>query len=124
MARPLRDADLPHVLGMIRQHSALVLRPRRGVHALLAGTAGFWVIWGVWASLLLNDANSAVGVMRRAGDIAGPQAQIALVAWKEQNLLMADRPVVTFGFKKPWETQFAEAVAWQQALSLTIGSLL
>ncbi len=93
--------------------SALVCRPRRGVHALLAGTAGFWVIWGVWASLLLNDSNSALGVMRRAGALAGPQAQIGLLAWKEQNLLMADRAVVTFGFKRHWARQFELAVQWQ-----------
>jgi len=102
-------------MGAVFLASALALRPRRGVQALLAGTAGFWLIWGVWASLLLNDSNSAAGVMRRAGEIAGPQAQIALVAWKEQNLLMADRPVVSFGFKKPWARQFEEAVVWQQA---------
>lgn len=100
-------------MGTVFLLSALVWRPRRGVHALLTGMAGFWIIWGVWASLLFNDTNSAVGVMRRAGEIAGPQAQLGLVAWKEQNLLMADRPVTTFGFKRRWETQFAEAVAWQ-----------
>jgi hypothetical protein len=36
-----------------------------------------------------------------------------LVAWKEQNLLMADRPVTTFGFKREWEAQYAAAVRWQ-----------
>ena len=100
-------------MGAVFLLSALVWRPRRGVHALLTGMAGFWIIWGVWASLLFNDTNSAGGVMRRAGEIAGPQAQIGLVAWKEQNLLMADRPVTTFGFKRRWETQFADAVSWQ-----------
>ncbi len=100
-------------MGVVFLLSALVWRPRRGVHALLTGMAGFWIIWGVWASLLFNDTNSALGVMRRAGEIAGPQAQIGLVAWKEQNLLMADRAVTTFGFKRRWETQFADAVRWQ-----------
>jgi 4-amino-4-deoxy-L-arabinose transferase-like glycosyltransferase len=88
-------------------------RPRRGVHALLAGMAGFWIIWGVWASILFNDSNSAGGVMRRAGEIAGPQGEIALIAWKEQNLLMVDRPVTNFGFKQRWENQFDMAVQWQ-----------
>ena len=100
-------------MGAVFAASALVFRPQRGVAALLAGSAGFWILWGVWASPLLNDASSAAGVMRRAGQIAGPQGQIGLVAWKEQNLLMADRPVKDFGFKKPWERQFAEAVRWQ-----------
>lgn len=100
-------------MGVVFLACAAWWRPRRGVHALLAGMAGFWIIWGVWASLLFNDTNSARGVMQRAGAIAGPQAEIGLVAWKEQNLLMADRPVSTFGFKRRWEAQFAEAVAWQ-----------
>ena len=103
------------VMGGVFVLSALLLRPKRGVVALLGGMAGFWILWGVWPSLVLNDANSAVGVMRRAGQIAGPNAQIALVAWKEQNLLMADRPVRDFGFKKPWPRQFAEATQWQAA---------
>lgn len=93
--------------------AAAAWRPRRGLHALLAGMAGFWVLWGLWAAPILNDTNSAAGVMRRAGQIAGPDAEIGLVAWKEQNLLMADRPVAEFGFKRPWPRQFAHAVAWQ-----------
>src|SRR5690606_3466445 len=39
--------------------------------------------------------------------------ELGLVAWKEQNLLMADRSAVTFGFKRPWEQQLQAAVAWQ-----------
>lgn len=102
-------------MGAVFVLAALLARPRRGVHALLGGMAGFWILWGVWASPVLNDSNSALGVMRRAGQMAGPDAEIALVAWKEQNLLMADRPVKDFGFKKPWPKQFAEATAWQAA---------
>ena len=92
---------------------ALVFRARRGLHGLLAGTAGFWIVWGLWASPLLNDSNSALGVMRRAGQIAGPAAQIGMVAWKEQNLLMADRTMKDFGFTQPSQQQFAQAVRWQ-----------
>ncbi|MEO8546086.1 MAG: glycosyltransferase family 39 protein [Burkholderiaceae bacterium] len=100
-------------MGAVFLFSALAWRPRRGVVALLTGMAGFWIVWGVWASVLFNDTNSAVGVMRRAGEIAGPQGEIALVAWKEQNLLMTDRPVTNFGFKQRWASQFEQAVKWQ-----------
>ncbi len=102
-------------MGAVFVACAIAFRPRRGVHALLAGTAGFWIVWGLWASPLLNDSNSAVGVMRRAGQIAGPAAQIGMVAWKEQNLLMADRPMQDFGFTQPTRQQFAQAVQWQAA---------
>ncbi len=100
-------------MGVVFLVAVVALRPRRGVHALLAGMAGFWILWGTWASILLNDSNSSLGVMRKAGVIAGAQGEIGLVAWKEQNLLMADRPVATFGFKRAWPLQYAAAVRWQ-----------
>jgi hypothetical protein len=101
------------LLGALFVLCALVFRVRRGVHALAGGIACFWLVWGFWASPLLNDANSAAGVMRKAGAIAGPTAEIGMVGWKEQNLLMADRPMKYFVFRKPTELQFGEAVAWQ-----------
>jgi hypothetical protein len=92
--------------------AALLFRPARGVHALLAGIAALWVIWSVWSYPLLNDSSSAAGVMRRARELAGPTAEIGMVAWKEQNLLMAQGPVRDFGFMLSWDRQYAEAVQW------------
>ena len=112
--------DLGHsVWGMvIAIGAAFVLaaawfRPRRGVHALLAGIAALWLIWSFWTYPLLNDSSSAAGVMRRARALAGADTEIGLVAWKEQNLLMAQGPVRDFGFLLHWPQQFAQAVAWQ-----------
>jgi hypothetical protein len=95
--------------------SALVFRPRRGVQALLGGLASLWLVWSIWSYPLLNDSSSAAGVMRRARELAGPEVELDLVAWKEQNLLMAIGPVRDFGFNRPWNEQYAEAVAWQSA---------
>ena len=92
---------------------ALVFGVRRGVAALLSGFCGVWLIWSLWAYPLLNDSSSARGVMHQAREIAGPQASIGLVAWREQNLLMATGPTVEFGFTQPWSQQYADAVAWQ-----------
>jgi len=92
---------------------AIFFRVRRGVHALLAGLAGMWLLWSLWAYPLLNDSSSAAGVMRRADALAG-DGELALVAWKEQNLLMVDRPVREFGFVKPWHEQLAAAIRWQE----------
>lgn len=100
-------------IGALWLASAAGFRVRRGLHALLGAMAALWIVWGLWASPLLNDGNSAAGVMRRAGQIAGPSAQIGMVGWKEQNLLMADRTMVDFGFTQPWPRQFAQAVQWQ-----------
>lgn len=94
--------------------AALILRPARGVHALLAGIGLLWIIWSVWSYPLLNDSSSAAGVMRHAREEAGPGRTIGLVAWKEQNLLMADGPVRDFGFLLSWDKQYVEAVQWLQ----------
>jgi hypothetical protein len=51
--------------------------------------------------------------MHAARVAAGPDTTIGLVAWKEQNLLMAEGPVRDFGFLRPWDQQLIEAMRWQ-----------
>ena len=102
-------------LGLWTLACALIFGVRRGVHALLAGLAGLWLLWSFWAYPLLNDSSSAAGVMQRAAQAIGPDAQLGVVAWKEQNVLMADRPTVDFGFVRPWYLQLGDAIIWQEA---------
>jgi 4-amino-4-deoxy-L-arabinose transferase-like glycosyltransferase len=101
------------VIGLAFIAAAAWFRPRRGIHALLAGIAALWLVWSFWSYPLLNDSSSAKGVMRKARELAGAEAEIGLVAWKEQNLLMAEGSVRDFGFLNPWDKQLAEAIAWQ-----------
>lgn len=91
-------------------------RARRGVHALLTGLVGFWLLWSFWVYPVLNDSSSAALVMRRTGEVIGPDSELGLVAWKEQNLLLADRPARDFGFLKPWPEQYSAAIQWQSEL--------
>jgi 4-amino-4-deoxy-L-arabinose transferase-like glycosyltransferase len=74
-----------------------------------------WGLYGLWAYPMLNGERSARDVMAHARAIAGPDATIGLLAWKEQNLLMARGPVTEFGFLQPWPQQFAQATAWLRA---------
>ena len=67
------------------------------------------------AALLLDDENSARGVMQRARQLAGPDAQVGLVAWKEQNLLQARGSTVEFGFLRAPAEQLASAITWLRA---------
>ncbi|TLY50264.1 MAG: glycosyltransferase family 39 protein [Gammaproteobacteria bacterium] len=93
---------------------AAYFRNARAVHGLVAGVAGLWLLWSFWAYPLLNDSSSAAGLMRHAGAMVGADAELGLVAWKEQNLLFADREVAEFGFVKPAHEQLGEAIVWQR----------
>ena len=95
--------------------AAALGRARRGVHALLGGLAALWVLWGVGVAPLANDSVTSAAVMREVDRIAGPQGEVVMVAWKEQNLLMSPRPLKDFGFRNPRAEQFERAVAWLQA---------
>jgi 4-amino-4-deoxy-L-arabinose transferase-like glycosyltransferase len=100
-------------VGAVALVSSLWLRARRSVLALALTLATLWLGWSLWVYPVLNDSTSAAAVMRRAGEMIGKDAELGLVAWKEQNLLHADRPVRDFGFVKPWHLQLAEAQRWQ-----------
>lgn len=100
-------------IGAVAAVSALLLRTRRSLLALGLTLAAIWLGWSFWAYPVLNDSTSAALVMRKAGAAIGPDAELGLVAWKEQNLLHVDRPAKDFGFVRPWHLQLAQAQQWQ-----------
>ena len=91
----------------------VLLFRRRAVVALLATLAGLWIGFSLVGYPLLNASSSSRGLMAAVGQRIGPEAALGLVAWKEQTLLMADRPAADFGFKVPWDEQLRRGVAWQ-----------
>ena len=88
-------------------------RARNGVIGLLWMFGGIWVLYGMVAYPLLNPSSSARGVMDAAQRRIGPQGELGLVAWKEQNLLMSEPTAKDFGFLAPWTTQMERGMAWQ-----------
>lgn len=102
-------------VGAVAAAAALVFGLRRSHIGLGVALAGLWLLWSFQAYPLLNESASASGIMHRAGVIARPEGEIGMVAWKEQNLLQADRKVTEFGFLKPRPQQLAEAIRWQEA---------
>jgi len=101
------------VLGAVQLGLVAALRVRHAVVAVCGGMAALWLAWGFWAVPLLNPSSSASALMADVRSHLGPQDELGLVAWTEQNLLMLDRPATDFGFKQPWHVQFARAVQWQ-----------
>ncbi|MDQ3038715.1 MAG: glycosyltransferase family 39 protein [Pseudomonadota bacterium] len=95
--------------------AALSWFKRRRAHvALVALLTILWVLYSLIGAPLLNDGSSSRGLMQRVGAAIGQDAQLGLVGWREQQLLMADRAAVTFGFKRDGAEQFADALAWQR----------
>jgi 4-amino-4-deoxy-L-arabinose transferase-like glycosyltransferase len=86
---------------------------RRAPLGMVAGLASTWVLYGLLAYPLLDASSSSRDLMHDARLRIGPAAELGLVAWKEQNLLMAEGPVRTFGFRRAPQDQLRAAVAWQ-----------
>ena len=87
-------------------------RQRRAALGVVLATAWLWTIYGLVFATALDPYGSSAGLMQRVGQRIGPQAELGMVAWREQNLLQADRPVTEFGFKADWATQWDKAGPW------------
>lgn len=71
-----------------------------------------WSGYGLGLMPALSPSSSAQAVMRAVGARIGPEAELGLLGWSEQNLLQADRRVVDFGFERPWHAQWRDAGQW------------
>lgn len=112
-ARALADIGLwLTVLGVAVAACLAVWRLRRVGLATVCAIAAVWVVYGVGLMPAVDDDSSGRAIMREAGRRIGPDAELALLGWREQHLLQADRRVVDFGFKRPWEAQWEDAAAW------------
>jgi 4-amino-4-deoxy-L-arabinose transferase-like glycosyltransferase len=87
---------------------------RRAIAAMLSTLAGLWVLYGLVGYPLLNPSSSARELMSNVASRIGPQSELALVAWKEQNLLMSTPMATTFGFVMPWPEQLRRGIEWQK----------
>lgn len=118
MQRDIDEATLRTFLvwllafGVLSMAVILWARLRHAGVAVVLVTALLWMVYGLGLAPTLDADSSARKLMQRVGQRIGPQAQLGMVAWREQNLLQSDRPTVDFGFKKPWPQQWAEAGPW------------
>lgn len=100
-------------VGAAAMAAALWGRMGRAAPAWMLTASALWLGYGFVGYPLLDASSSARALMQRTGRVIGPQAELALVAWKEQNLLQADRPARTFGFRRPPAVQLQDAIRWQ-----------
>ena len=92
----------------------VLTRMRHLLIGLFGSLATLWLLHGLLIMPLLSPYSSARAVMTQVGQVIGPDAQLGLVAWREQNLLQADRVAVDFGFKRPVASQWQAAQHWLQ----------
>jgi hypothetical protein len=94
-------------------------RARRAAAAAAWALGGLWVLAPLLAYPVIDRYGSPRTVMAAVSARLGPQGELGAVAWREQILLHADRPVRTFGFGpeptggSPWDEQWRRATAWQ-----------
>lgn len=88
---------------------------REPMVAVVLVTCLLWGTYGMGLMPALSPDASARALMERVGQHIGPEARLAMLGWREQHLLQADRPVVDFGFKRPWSQQWMDARRWLAA---------
>jgi 4-amino-4-deoxy-L-arabinose transferase-like glycosyltransferase len=100
-------------------------RLKRALHACAALLIALWLGWGFVVHPLLDDENSARGIVARANAALPPGGELGLLAWKEQHLLQAGLDTAEFGFcpddsnAECQGRQMARATAWVRAAPAT-----
>jgi len=104
------------LLGVVLLALVVTLGRRRPGLLTVLATVSLWTAYGFGFMPALDHSASARQVMQRVQQAIGPQGQLGLVDWREQNYLQALTPPVDFGFRHPWDVQWHRARAWVQAL--------
>ena len=100
-------------LGVAGLVVTVLLWRRRGVEALGAVIALSWLVTGLWVNPLLNAGRYPAPFMAEVARRIGPGAELGMLAWREQFVLAADRPLVTFGYaRRDLEVEAREGAAW------------
>ncbi len=105
-------------VGAVGLGAAAMLRVRGALAACASLLVALWLGWGFVVHPLLDEENSARGIVKRAQEALVPGQQLGLLAWKEQHLLQAGLSMPEFGFCPDDSDaachgrQTARAVAW------------
>lgn len=83
-------------------------RPRRALWAFGGVLASVLLVISFWVNPAINSARSGADFVRRIEEAADPARELGFVAFKEQYLLNARRPIVHFGHAR-WREADQEA---------------
>ena len=100
------------VLGAGAWGLGAAFRGRRIALALVLFTALVWMTYGLALAPALDASSSGRALMQQVDMRIGADGELGAVAWREQHLLQAVRPITEFGFKRPWHLQWRDAAAW------------
>lgn len=125
LVRPDRRADIVGAYGLDPLGPPILMtiagavicafaRPRRGFLAIGGVIATALLIVSFWVNPQLNDARSGRSFVARIEQAADPRHELGLVAFREQYVLQARRPIVHFGNRR-WreaDQEMADAALW------------
>lgn len=82
-----------------------IARPRHGFLAFGGTLAAILLVVSFWVNPTMNDSRSGKAFIARVEQVANPSGPLGFVAFKEQYLLNANRPVVHFGHARWRESE-------------------
>ena len=100
------------LIGLLAFASLLWAGREKGIKGLSLFWFVLWLLYGWLAYPLFNPIRSPASLMADIGQRIGPEGELAIVKFREQLLLHADRPVVHFGYHQSSENQEIEAARW------------
>lgn len=102
------------LIGIAGIAACVVTRPRRSFVAYAGVLASVLLVTSYWVNPVMNMARSGAAFMRNVERNNSPTAELGLVAFREQYLLVVHRPIVHFGHAR-WrerEQEAADAALW------------
>ncbi|WP_417361620.1 ArnT family glycosyltransferase [Gallaecimonas pentaromativorans] len=100
--------------GIAMALALLLTRRQSPMHRWGWTLAAFWAGYGFIGGPALDSIRTPRDIMVEVAKRIGPDGQLALLDYKEQFALFADRPVTQFGFHGPMDEQRASARDWVQ----------
>ncbi len=111
----LQDNPWKIVLVMGSLMSLVIFWFRRNIAlAALMSFSLLWTIYGFALTPILNNSLSGRGIMLAVEQGLAVSDELALLGWREQHYLQAQRNVTVFGFKRDQIAQRQDAAVWLQ----------